>query len=416
MKQFFPLALILAFGLAQAPQVELVGFAVLPADTFADGPASGAYRETPGFRTTRAPFASQPVQGFSAIQFGSQPGSYWVLADNGFGSKANSPDYLLRLYLVTPQPRTSQGGPGTVQVNRFIQLRDPNRLVPFPILNENTPDRLLTGYDFDPESFVFAADGTIWVGDEFGPYLLHFDANGVLLDPPFATPDFGQGKDPSKDFVRAPQNPALLMNPVAPGQPSPANLPTSRGYEGMTTNPARTKVYAMLEGTVAGDPAGTVRLMEFDPQAKRWVGILGRYQFDDPAHAIGEVAVVNENEYLVIERDGRQGAEARVKRIYKIDLTKRDSNGILAKELVADLLNISDPRGLSPSSQGGVFRFPYFTVEAVIVLDPNTILVNNDNNYPATGGRGADVKDANEFIWLRLPSALRLAPGVGQSR
>jgi glycerophosphoryl diester phosphodiesterase len=303
-----------------------------------------------------------------------------------------------------------------VQVNRFIQLRDPNRLVPFPILNENTPDRLLTGYDFDPESFVIAADGTIWVGDEFGPYLLHFDSNGVLLDPPFATPDYGPGKDPSRDQVRAPQNPALLLNPVGPGQPSPANLPTSRGYEGMTTNPARTRIYAMLEGTVSGDPPGTVRLMEFDPQAKRWLGLLGRYQFDDPTHAIGEIAVVNENEYLVIERDSRQGAEARFKRIYKIDLTRRDPNGIFAKELVVDLLNIADPRGLAPSTQGGVFRFPYFTIEAVLVLDANTLLVTNDNNYPATGGRGAEVKDANEFIWLRLPTPLRLAPGVGQPR
>lgn len=416
MRKCFLALLVTTLGLAQTPQVELVGFAALPADTFAEGPASGAYRENPGFRAARAPFSSQPVQGFSAIQFGPQSGSYWVLSDNGFGSKANSPDYLLRLYLVTPQPRTAQGGPGTVQVNRFIQLRDPNRLVPFPILNENTPDRLLSGYDFDPESFVFAADGSLWVGDEFGPYLLHFDANGVLLDPPFATLDFGAGKDPTKEFVRAPQNPALLMNPVAPGQPSPANLATSRGFEGMTTNPARTKIYAMLEGTVAGDPVGTVRLMEFDPAAKRWVGLVGRYLFDDPAHAIGEIAVVNDNEYLVIERDSRQGAEARFKRIYKIDLTRRDANGVFAKELVADLLNITDPRGLAQSSQGGVFRFPYFTIEAVIVLDPTTLLVTNDNNYPATGGRGAEVKDVNEFIWLRLPAPLRLAPGVGQSR
>lgn len=415
MKRWVALGLSLAMGLAQAPQVELVGFAVLPADTFAEGPASGAYRQNPGLRNTPAPFSSQPVQGFSAVQFGPQAGSYWVLSDNGFGSKANSPDYLLRLYLVTPRPRTAQGGTGTVEVNRFIQLRDPNRLVPFPILNENTPDRLLTGYDFDPESFVIAADGTLWVGDEFGPYLLHFDANGVLLDPPFATPDYGAGKDPSKDQVRAPQNPALLLNPVGPGQPSAANLPTSRGYEGMTTNPSRNRIYAMLEGTVNGDPAGTVRLMEFDPVSKRWVGLVGRYLFDDPAHAIGEMAVINDNEYLVIERDARQGAEARFKRIYKIYLNRRDANGIFAKELVVDLLNIADPRGLAPSTQGGVFRFPYFTIEAVLVLDASTLLVANDNNYPATGGRGAEVKDANEFIWLRLPAPLRPAPGVGRT-
>lgn len=179
-----------------APRVELVGFAVLPADIFAQGPASGAFRENPGFRSAAAPFSGQPVQGFSAIQFG-PGGTYWVLSDNGFGSKANSPDYLLRIYQVTLQPRTAQGGPGTVQVGPFIQLRDPNRRIPFPILNENTPDRLLTGYDFDPESFVIAADGTLWVGDEFGPYLLHFDAQGCCSSRPTPPPTLARAKTPA---------------------------------------------------------------------------------------------------------------------------------------------------------------------------------------------------------------------------
>jgi len=406
-----------SFALAQtaapAPRVELVGYAVLPAETFAPGPASGAFRETPGLRAATAPFSSQPVQGFSAIQFG--PGNtFWVMSDNGFGSKANSADYLLRVYQLTLQPRTPQGGPGAVQVGSFIQLRDPNRRVPFPILNENTPDRLLTGFDFDLESFVFASDGTLWFGEEFGPFLLNFDAQGVLLAPPLPTPDYGSGRDPGRDQVRAPQNPHLLLNPVAPGQPSQANLPSSRGYEGMAINPGRSRIFPMLEGSVVGDPAGTVRVMELNPATRRFVGLVGRYQMDDPANAIGDFAVINENEFLVIERDGLQGDAARFKRIYRIDLTRRDANGIFAKELVADLLNIADPNRLAPSTQNGVFRFPFFTIENLIVLDANTILVANDNNFPATGGRGADVRDPNEFIWLRLATPLRLAPGVGR--
>ncbi|WP_299427785.1 esterase-like activity of phytase family protein [uncultured Meiothermus sp.] len=403
-------------GLAQPPRSELVGFAELPAETFVPGPPSGAFRATPGIRAAQAPFSSQPVQGFSAVQLGPRPGTFWMLADNGFGSKANSPDFLLRIYQVTPQPRTAQGGAGGVLVNRFIQLRDPNRRIPFPILNENTPDRRLTGYDFDPESLVVAADGSFWVGEEFGPFLLHFDANGVLLAPPIATPDFGAGRNPVSDQVRAPEHPSLIINPVAPGQPWPANLPRTRGFEGMTSNPARSRIFAMLEGTVVGDPAGTVRLMEVDPVNRRFVGLVGRYPLDDPGHAIGEIAVINENEYLVIERDGRQGDEALFKRIFRIDLTRRDANGVFVKELLVDLLNIADPRGLSRHTREGNFRFPFFTIEAVIVLDANTILVTNDNNFPATGGRGAEVRDPNEFIWLRLPTPLQLAPGVGQSR
>jgi glycerophosphoryl diester phosphodiesterase len=56
------------------------------------------------------------------------------------------------------------------------------------------------------------------------------------------------------------------------------------------------------------------------------------------------------------------------------------------------------------------------TIEDILVLDANTILVANDNNYPGTGGRGEEVKDNNEFIWLRLGTPLSLAEGVGQAQ
>jgi glycerophosphoryl diester phosphodiesterase len=45
------------------------------------------------------------------------------------------------------------------------------------------PGRLLTGADLDPESLVRMRDGSLWIGDEFGPFLLHFDADGRLLEP-----------------------------------------------------------------------------------------------------------------------------------------------------------------------------------------------------------------------------------------
>ncbi|MCX7850817.1 esterase-like activity of phytase family protein [Thermus sp.] len=423
MKNLLPLLALLAFlgylasprgaGQGEAtPALELVGWALLPADTFAPGPPSGAYRETPGFRSPSPAFAGQPVQGFSAIQRGPVAGTYWVLSDNGFGSKANSPDYLLRLYLVRPEPKTAQGGEGGVEVLRHVQLRDPLRKVPFPILNEGTRERLLTGYDFDPESFVIGPDGSLWVGDEFGPYLLRFGPDGVLLDPPYPTPDFGQGKDPAKDQVRAPQNPALLLNPPAPGQAYPANLATSRGFEGMAINPGKTRIYPMLEGAVAGDPPGTLRIYEFDPAARRYLGLAGLYRLEDPAHAIGDIVAVNEEEYLVIERDSRQGDEARFKRVYLVNLKRKDAQGFVSKELLVDLLNLRDPRGLAPFSRGGAYRFPYFTIEAVLPLDGETLLLVNDNNYPATGGRGAGVKDPNEFIWIRLAKPLNLDPAL----
>lgn len=62
---------------------------------------------------------------------------------------------------------------------------------------------MLTGADFDIESMQFAPDGTIWFGDEFGPFLIHTDAYGRVLEPPIALPDFD---NPGKT-IRSPQNP-----------------------------------------------------------------------------------------------------------------------------------------------------------------------------------------------------------------
>ncbi len=403
-------ALALTAALAQSVKTELVGFAVLPADTFAAGPASGQY--TNGGKLEAPRFPSQPVQGFSAIQFG-DGGSYWVMPDNGFGTKYNSIDALLRLYNVTLEPRTAQGGAGGVKVNRFIQLSDPNKKVPFFIINEQTPERNLTGADFDVESFVVAKDGTIWIGEEFGPYLLHFSADGKLLEAPINTPDFGAGKDITKDTVRSPNNPSVLSSSPNPGAMSAANLPASKGFEGMAMNPAKTKLYPLLEGSVLGDTPGLLRIHEFDLATSKFVGVAGFYKLEDPANAIGDMAVVNDNEYLVLERDNGSGGTAKFKRVYKVDLSKKDAQAVVQKELVADLLNISDANKLSPSTVNGVFGFPFVTIEDIVVLNANTVLVANDNNYPGTGGRGADVKDANEFIWLKLEKPLTLGTGVG---
>ena len=136
----------------------LKGFASFPADTFAEGPPAGKDVSANG-RT--GPFAQgQPVQGFSGVQFADKD-NFWFIADNGFGSKANSSDFLLRVYRVDPNFRGSEAGNGSVEIKNFIQLADPDKKIPFQIVNGNTPTRLLTGADFDVESLVVAEDGTL---------------------------------------------------------------------------------------------------------------------------------------------------------------------------------------------------------------------------------------------------------------
>ena len=201
-------------------QPQLTGFASLPADTFAAGPPAGADdgEGNPISANERiGPFPGQPTQGFSGVQFApEEDGSFWFLSDNGFGAKANSADYLLRIYQVDPNFAGVEEGDGSVAVEDFIGLADPNDLIPFEITNEDT-ERLLTGADFDVESFVIDDSGDIWVGDEFGPFLLHFDEDGTLLKAPISTPNKFDGELLSEFNTLNGQEPIVIGHRGASG-------------------------------------------------------------------------------------------------------------------------------------------------------------------------------------------------------
>lgn len=276
-------------------QATLTNFAFLPAETYLPGSEpSGAALGTTPINGVTPPFADQPIQGFSGLVRNSD-GTFDAISDNGYGTKANSADFLLRIHRIAPDFARN-----TVDVLGGVTLTDPNGHIPFPLTRQ---DRVITGADIDVESVTRGADGTYWMGDEFGPYLLHFDRAGRLLTPPVPLPG-----------VRAPENPA--------GNP---NLGGSRGFEGITLSPDGKKINALLEGTVAGDTPGTLRLNEFDIASNSFTGKTWRYQLEDPNFAIGDAIAVDDNRLLIIERDSAQGADAIVKRVYLAD--KRDKIG-----------------------------------------------------------------------------------------
>ena len=53
-----------------------------------------------------------------------------------------------------------------------------------------------------------------------------------------------------------------------------------------------------------------------------------------------------------------------------------------------------------------MFTFPFVTIEDVLVLDNNRLLVINDNNYPGSAGREFGVPDNNEFIVIHVAPLL----------
>ena len=290
-------ALVLT-GAAQA-NTELSGWALMSANTFAAGPTSGQ------FTTNNFPLANplpvpapygQPVQGLSAVLHGPTVSSFYVMPDNGYGAKTNSADALLRMYAVRPNFKSFNGtsvvGGGTVDAvdyhtgafqatirnvkgevqsdfssSTFISLRDPDHKLGFALVADQanypngannipvdpsiTSGRLLTGADFDIESVRQDKHGNLWFGEEFGPFLVKTDASGKVLRAEIPLPG-----------VQAPQNPHLI---------GPANLGASRGFEGMAINAAGDKLITLLEGTVTGDTAKSLRINEFDIEDRKSV-------------------------------------------------------------------------------------------------------------------------------------------------
>ena len=355
---------------------------MLPADTFTPGPTSGQFIEAINER--QPPFKDkQPVQGFSALLKG-ENGSYIVLSDNGFGKRSNSSDYLLGIYHILPDFRTADGGSGSIEVTDIIKLSDPQSHLPYPATRKT--DRLLTGAALDPESFQKVADGSYWIGEEFNPSLLRFSVAGEMLAAPFTLTGLSSVDNPAGE---------------------PATLPRSRGFEGMAMSPDGKWLYPMLEGAVEGAGPG-LGIYTFDVEKQRFVNPHAnrpsyRYQLDEGATAIGDFTMYSETSGLVIERDSREGKDAVIKRIYKVDFEQQDENGFLVKTLLVDLLDIQDPHDLN--RDGNVlFSFPFWTIEGLVVLNRTTLGVVNDNNYPLGQARDntGTQPDNNEFILIEV--------------
>jgi glycerophosphoryl diester phosphodiesterase len=384
------LSLLALPAVADNPRPTLEGRAVLPVYTLAPGPASGAALAG----TTNGitfPLPSQPVEGFSAVLEGREPGEYLAMPDNGYGGKGNSKDFLIRAYYIKPDFKTATGGSGTIEVRDFIQFSDPDHLIGFQIVREDTAERWLTGGDIDPESLQRDHNGDFWMGEEFGPWILHFAASGNLLHSPYEIPG-----------VRSPNNPFL------DGQPN--THPNSRGFEALAITPNGKHLYGALEGPVLTDPNKLRRhIYEFSIDAMALTGKVWEYKTENIAYMVADMWALDDNRMVLIERDGGLGLNARFRNVYLVDLRRVGSDGFLEKDLAVDLTAIPDPDliSLPPIHEGDVglgdpFSVVCESIEAIHVIDGERLLLGCDNNLP-NKGRNPGGADDNEFILVRVP-------------
>jgi hypothetical protein len=159
----------------------------------------------------------------------------------------------------------------------------------------------------DPEGLVALPDGTFWVAEEYGPSLLHLDANGRTLE----------RIDPFAESARGRRLPRVLA----------ARRP-NYGFEGLTVTPGGKSLIAVLQAPLdnpSRQVRGAVRLTRL---VSMDLGTGRTRQFAYVHDAVGlhntEVLALSDQELLVLERDtlfpGDPGRPARHKRIYRATL------------------------------------------------------------------------------------------------
>jgi hypothetical protein len=417
----------------------LAGHAVLPATTLiptpADAPAdlrvtgkftSGVRVETPGTIVGRSagrptgvslPFTGQPAQGHSGIKRMAD-GTFWVLTDNGFGSKMNSPDVMLYLnrYAI-------DWAAGTLDRKETLFLHDPDKKVPFRIVHEGTEKRYLTGADFDLEGFQWIGE-TLWIGEEFGPFVIKADKTGKVLGV-FETQADGKP-------VRSPDHPSV-QSPATPAATGAFNLRRSKGYEGFAASTDGKFIYALLEGPLWNaeakdwekvDGKEAARILEFDVATEKFTGRFWYFPFEAAGYAIGDFNMLDATTALVIERDNGEGTPDKAcpagqraetcfhdlpkfKRVVKIEMNADNAGKAVRKIGYIDLLNIKDPKALARKpTASGALAFPFFTIENVDRVDATHIIVGNDNNLPFSSSRDPNKADDNEFVMIEAADLL----------
>ena len=360
------------------------------------------------------PFIGQPLQGFSGFAMNrAEDGSVYVLTDNGFGSKANSPDTLLFFSRMDADFDT-----GEVEIKETVFLHDPDFKVPFRISYGGTDSRYLTGADFDLESIQRVGD-SIWIGEEFGPYLIEATLDGRIKG---VYPTMVDGVQ-----LKGPDTPGISATSV---KGTDWTVPRSGGYEGMALQPETGLLWAMLEKPLlaaSGENEGDfLRVMAFDPEARDWTGEGFKFKLAEGATAIGDFNFIDETRALVIERDNGEGEPslkcagdpqadcfpnpAMVKHVVLIDTADVDAEGYVRRIGQIDLMNIADPGGKArietEGGEAGRFSLPFFTIEDVMRVDETHIMVAVDNNLPFSSGRKLDAAADNEVVLLSVPELL----------
>ena len=272
---------------------------------------------------------------------------------------------------------------------------------------------------FDPESVRVSSDGeTVYISDEYGPYVYQFERKTGRRVRSFALP--------AKFAISN-------LNPVGSVEISgnTSGRVANKGMEGLAITPdGRTLVGVMQSPLIqdGGTDGATTRIITIDiaTGATREYA----YPFTNIGTApkpkfgtVSDIVAINSHEFLVDERDGKglgDDSVAAFKRIYKIDLAgAQDVSGIngaanlapkaIAKTLFLDVVAALNAHGIAsqdiPAKLEGLALGPDVVVGSVT---KHTLFIANDNDFVATvtdTHHPAGMDNPNKFFVFAIDAA-----------
>ena len=216
----------------------------------------------------------------------------------------------------------------------------------------------------DTEAIVSDDEGGYWVGEEYSPSLVHFDGKGVML---------------------------RRLTPFNELPKMYSERKTNRGFEGIAKE--QNKIFGFLQSPLPSEQDFS-RIVEVDLETMKTSGEYF-YDFEKGLDKIGDAISTGNNQFLVIEQNGKKGEKSR-KYIYKITLNGTDNH--VKKELVIDL-------GLTPFKD-------IEKVEGIALIDHRRIALVNDNDFQIddktnfTTGITPLNKSSNEILVLEFANSL----------
>ncbi|MDG1874690.1 MAG: esterase-like activity of phytase family protein [Mariniblastus sp.] len=170
----------------------------------------------------------------------------------------------------------------------------------------------------DPEGIRIAANGNIWVSDEYGPRIIEFNPGGQFI----------RELSPPAHFL-------ISMPGISKADENPKNLSgrqCNRGMEGLAMSLDSKTIFGLMQSpllqdsyraTVTDKPMGlNCRLLKMSVDGSNNSEFV--YQLDDVANKLNEILRVDDDLFITIERDGLVGVEAKFKKLMLVS-TKRAS-------------------------------------------------------------------------------------------